>query len=85
MIDRVGDLSLKAEVHRFHMVTAELERMEAILVENEEAWGQLASAKLGAIRRLEMADAVEWINAMNSGFVDDVLRVNEEILHGCKG
>ncbi len=39
------------------MVMAELERMETVLVENEEAWGQLAAAKLGVIRRLEMADA----------------------------
>jgi len=32
------------------MITSELERMETVLVENEEAWGQLAAAKLGAIR-----------------------------------
>jgi len=50
LIDREGDLSLKAEVHRFRMVTGELERMETVLVENEEAWGQLAAAKLGIIR-----------------------------------
>jgi len=31
LIDREGDLSLKAEVHRFHMVTAKLERMEAVV------------------------------------------------------
>jgi len=49
LIDREGDLSLKAEVHRFRMLTAELERMEVVLVENKEAWGQLAAAKLGAI------------------------------------
>jgi len=49
LIDREGDLSLKAEVHRFRMVTSELERMETVLVENEEAWGQLAAAKLGVI------------------------------------
>ncbi len=49
LIDREGDLSLKAEVHRFHMLTAKLERMEVVLVENEEAWGQLAAAKLGVI------------------------------------
>src|SRR6266702_1571081 len=36
LIDREGDLSLKAEVHRFRMITAELERMETVLVENEE-------------------------------------------------
>ncbi len=85
LIDREGDLSLKAEVHRFRMVTNELERMETVLVENEEAWGQLAAAKLGIIRRLEMADANARINANNQGFVDDVLHVNEEILRGRKG
>ncbi len=85
MLDRVGDLLLKAEVHFFHMVTAELERMETVLVENEEAWGQLASAKLGVIRQLEMADAIERINLRNDGFVDDALHVHEELLHGRKG
>ncbi len=59
MIDCVGDLSLKAEVHCFQVVTTELERMEQVLVENEEAWGQLAAAKLGTIRQLEMADTIE--------------------------
>ena len=67
------------------MITSELERMETVLVENEEAWGQLAAAKLGVIRQLEMADANGRINANNQGFVDDVLRVNEEILRGRKG
>ncbi len=85
LIDREGNLSLKAEVHQFRMVTSELERMEAVLVENEEAWGQLAAAKLGVIRRLEMADANKRINANNQGFVDDALHVNEGILRGRKG
>jgi len=67
------------------MLTTELERMEATLVENEEQWGQLAAAKLGVIRRLEMADANARINANNQGFVDDALRVNEAILRGRKG
>jgi len=34
---------------------------------------------------LEMADVNKRINANNQGFVDDVLHVNEEILHGRKG
>ncbi len=85
LIKRVGDLSLTAEVHRFRIIAAELDRMEQVLVENEEAWGQLAAAKLGAIRRLEMADTIERINARNDGFVDDALRLNEEILRGCSG
>ncbi len=85
LINREGDLSLKAEVHRFCMITAELERMERVLVENEEAWGQLAAAKLGVIRWLEMADMRARINANNQGFIDDALRLNEEILRGRKG
>jgi len=67
------------------MVMNELERMETVLVENEEAWGQLAAAKLGVTRRLEMADVNKRINVNNQGFVDDALRVNEEILCGRKG
>ncbi len=85
LIDRENDLSLKAEVHRFRMITSELERMETVLVENEEAWGQLAAAKLGVIRRLEMADVNQRINANNEGFVDNALRINEELLRGRKG
>ena len=53
--------------------------------DNEDAWGQLAAAKLGVIRQLEMADAIERINMTNDGFVDDALCVNEEILCGHKG
>ncbi len=49
MIKRVGDLSLQVEVHRFQVVMAKLECMEQVLIENKEAWGQLASAKLGTI------------------------------------
>jgi len=82
LINHEGDLSLTVEVHQFHMITAKLEWMEVVLVENEDAWGQLAAAKLGTIQRLEMADAVKRIDANNQGFVDDVLHVNEEILRG---
>ena len=67
------------------MITAELDWMEQVLVENEDTWGQLASAKLGVIRRLEMADIIERVNAVNDGFVDDALHINEEILRGRKG
>jgi len=85
LIECMHDLSLKVEIHHFCVVMVELDRMEQVLVENEEAWGQLAAAKLGAIRCLEMADAIERINSNNNRFVDDVLRVNEEILRGRKG
>ncbi len=82
MVSHVGDLSLMAKVHRFWVVTMELEWMEKVLVENEEAWGQLASAKLGAIQWLEMADAITQIKERDEGFVDDALQANEAVLHG---
>jgi|SRR6266702_3641685 len=82
MIERVGDLSLQAEVHCFWVITAELEHMEKVLMENEDAWGQLASAKLGTIQRLEMADTVVRINERNDRFVDDVLCTSSELLCG---
>ena len=82
MVEHVGDVLLTAEVHHFCILTVELERMEQILVENEEAWGQLASAKLGAIRRLEMADALARIKERNEGLVDDVLQQTEMVLCG---
>ncbi len=85
LIDRMHDILLKVEIHRFHILTVELDRMESVLVENEDAWGQLATAKLGVIRHLEMADIVKHVNTVNDGFVDDALHINEEILRGCKG
>jgi len=84
MIERVGDLSLQAEVHHFWVITAELECMEKVLVENKDTWGQLASAKLGTIQCLEMADMVARINKRNDGFVDDALRTSSELLCGCR-
>ncbi len=85
LIARAHDLSLTAEIHRFRIIDAEMSWMNQVLAENEDVWGQLAAAQLGAIRCLEMADAIERINANNEGFVDDALRVNEEILRGRKG
>ncbi len=82
MVEQVGDLSLTAEVHRFRILMAKLEHMEQVLIENEDTWGQLAAAKLGAIQRLEMADALACINERNEGFVDDALWVNKMVLHG---
>ncbi len=83
MIGHVSDLSLTAEIHRFRVITAELDRMEQVLIKNEEAWGQLAAAKLGAIRHLEMADVIERINAQDEGFVDDALQAQGDLLRGC--
>jgi len=85
MLHHLHNPSLTIEVHQFCVLTNELNHMEEVLVSNKEQWGHLAAAKLGAIRRLEMADANKRINANNQGFVDDALRINEAILHGRKG
>ncbi len=83
MIQRLSDPSLVAEVHQFHVLTEELECMEEVLVENEDQWGHLVAAKLGAIRQLEMSDALERIKAQDDGLIDDALHTAQEAqLHG---
>ncbi len=78
MIQHLGDPSLTAEVHRFQVLMDELDRMEEVLVANEDQWGHLAAAKLGAIWRLEMADALGRIKVQDDGLVDDALHTVKE-------
>ncbi len=54
--------------------------MEEVLVTNEDQWGHLATAKLGTIWRLEMADALGRIQGQDDGLVDDTLRTAWEVL-----
>ncbi len=83
MIQHLGDPSLTVEVHRFHVLMDELDRMEEVLVANKDQWGHLAAAKLGAIRRLEMSDALGRIKAQDDRLVDDALCTAHEVqLHG---
>ncbi len=79
MIQHLGDPSLTVEVHQFHVLMEELDRMEEVLVENEDQWGHLATAKLGAIQRLEMSDALGRIKAQDDGLVDNALRTAWEV------
>ncbi len=79
MIQRLGDPSLTAEVHCFCMLMDKLDWMEEVLVANEDQWGSLATAKLGAIRRLEMSDALGRIKAQDDGLVDDALHTAQEV------
>ncbi len=51
-----------------------------MLVASEDQWGNLVAAKLGAIRRLEMADALGRIQGQDDGLVDDALRTTRETL-----
>ncbi len=61
MIKRVGDMSLMAKVRHFCTVSAEANRVASMIQDNEKIWGELATAKLGSIQCLEMADALAWI------------------------
>ncbi len=79
MVERLGDPSLKAEVHQCCILTDELDHMEEVLVTNEDQWGHLATAKLGAIQRLEMADALGRIQGQDDGLVDDALCTVQEV------
>jgi len=73
MIQRLGDPSLMAEVHHFHVLTDKLDCMEEVLVANKDQWGHLAAAKLGVICRLEMSDTLGRIQSQDDGPVDDAL------------
>ncbi len=57
MVRRLNDPSLTAEIHRFHTMAQELERLEDAIAEGEDRWGELAGMHCKTIQRLEMADA----------------------------
>ena len=61
MIHHLHNPSLTAEIHQFHMVLQELDRLEEAMVDNEDQWGELATMKLKTIRRLEMANTMAQI------------------------
>jgi len=75
MIRHLHDLSLMVEIHCFHMVSQELDRIEEAMVDNEDQWGELAMMKLKTIRRLEMANALQRMQVQDKGLVDDVLQL----------
>jgi len=78
MIQCLGDPSLTMEIHRFCVLTDKLDCMEEVLVTNKDQWGGLAAAKLGAIHRLEMSDALGRIQSQDDGLVDDALHTVKE-------
>ncbi len=85
MIARLGDPSLTAEVHRFHMMAQELERLEEAIMESEDRWGELVGMHAKTIQRLEMANAMQRIQDQDKGMIDDVLRMaGESSQCGCR-
>ncbi len=73
MISHLSDPLLMAEVHRFHVMAQELERLEEAIAEGEDRWGELVAMHCKTIRRLEMADALTCIQEQDEGLVDEVL------------
>jgi len=74
MICHLHDPTLMAEVHRFRMVSQELDRVEEAMVDNEDQWGELATMKLKTIRRLEMANTLQRVQELDEGVMDNMLR-----------
>ena len=52
------DRSLEAEVHRFRMLQQETAMLNTRIRELEQVWGTMDAARLGCVRRLEMADTI---------------------------
>ena len=69
-IAHLKDPSLQAEVHRYRSVSGELDWLEQLLINLEAKWGKLAAQNLGAICRLEMANAMAQIEEVGWDEVD---------------
>ena len=69
-IAHLKDLLVRAEVHRYRSASSELDHLEQLLINLEAKWGELAAQKLGAIRRLEMANAMARIEEVQRDEVD---------------
>ncbi len=83
MICRLNDPLLEAEVHQFHVMLQELERLEEAIAGAEDQWGELTGMHCKTIWWLEMADALLRIQEQDDGLVDDTLQlVGENGKHG---
>ena len=69
-ISRLKDPSVRAEVHHYRSASGELDHLEQLLINLKAKWGELATQKLGVIRRLEMANAMACIEEVQQDEVD---------------
>src|SRR6266702_1092119 len=49
MIQHLHDPSLTAEIHRFHMILNEIERIEEAIAAQEDQWGEVAALQVATI------------------------------------
>ena len=72
-IAAIRDRSLEGEVHRYRMLTADLVMLNTRIQELEQVWGTMDAARLGCIRRLEMADTLTRIQDVEERTIGGVL------------
>ena len=73
-IAHLKDPSVHAKLHRYWSMSSKLDQLEQLLINLEAKWGELAAQKLGAIRRLKMANMMVWIEEVNKDEVDMEVR-----------
>ena len=69
----IRDQALEGEVHRYRMLTADLVMLNVRIQELEQVWGTMDAARLGCIRRLEMADTLARIQDVEERTIGGVL------------
>ena len=60
-VETLRDKSLEAEIHRYRMLREETVQLNTRIRELEAVWGTMDAARLGCVRRLEMADTLARI------------------------
>jgi hypothetical protein len=70
-VAELRDVIVRAEVTRYHSLTANLMYLEGRLMELEKQWGEMSSKKLGCIHRLEMANLLVCLETRHG----DILNV----------
>jgi hypothetical protein len=69
-IAELHDVTVRAEVTRYHALTADLTYLEGRLMELERQWGEMSSKKLGCIHRLEMANVLARLVTQRGDILD---------------
>jgi hypothetical protein len=74
MIDReiaeLHNVTVRAKVTRYRVLTADLVYLEGRLMELERQWGEASSKKLGCICRLKMANVLARLEVQHSAILD---------------
>ena len=67
---QMNDVTVRAEVVRYHALTADVAYLEGRLMDLEKQWGEISAKKLGCIRRLEMANVLDRLTDVRMDIID---------------